>query len=49
MRLLLVLLALIALPVVATACTGADAQKAQDLLAQSRVAAKSVNSESFTM
>jgi hypothetical protein len=49
MRLLLVLLALIPLPLVATACTGADAQKAQDLLAQSRVAAQSVSSEGFTM
>jgi hypothetical protein len=48
-RLLLVLLALIPLPLVATACTGADAQKAQDLLAQSRVAAQSVSSEGFTM
>jgi hypothetical protein len=49
MRLLLVLLALIPLPIFATACTGADAQKAQDLLAQSRVAAQSVSSEGFTM
>ena len=49
MRLLLVLLALIPLPIVATACTGADAQKAQDLLEQSRVAAQSVSSEGFTM
>jgi hypothetical protein len=48
-RLLLALLALIPLTVVATACTGADAQKAQDLLAQSRVAAQSVSSEGFTM
>jgi hypothetical protein len=48
-RLLLVLLALIPLPLVATACTGADAQKAQDLLAQSRVAAQSVSAEGFTM
>ena len=49
MRLLLILLALIPLPLVATACTGADAKKAQDLLAQSRVAAQSVSSEGFTM
>ena len=49
MRLLLVLLALISLPLVATACTGADAKKAEDLLAQSRVAAQSVSSEAFTM
>jgi len=49
MRLLLVLLALISLPLVATACTGADAQKAEDLLAQSRIAAQSVSSEGFTM
>jgi hypothetical protein len=48
-RLLLVLLALIPLPLVATACTGADAQKAQDLLSQSRVAAQSVSTEGFTM
>jgi hypothetical protein len=48
-RLLLILLALIPLPLVATACTGADAKKAQDLLAQSRVAAQSVGSEGFTM
>jgi hypothetical protein len=48
-RRLLVLLALIPLPLVATACTGADAQKAQDLLAQSRVAAQSVSAEGFTM
>ena len=31
------------------ACTGADAQKAQDLLDQSQVAAKSVRSEEFSM
>ncbi len=49
MRLLLALLALIPLSLVATACTGADAQKAEDLLAQSRVAAQSVSSEGFTM
>jgi len=49
MRLLLVLLALISLPLVATACTGADGQKAEDLLAQSRIAAQSVSSEGFTM
>jgi hypothetical protein len=44
-----VLLALAVVPLVAAACTGADAKKAQDLLAQSRVAARSVRSESFTM
>jgi hypothetical protein len=48
-RRLTVLLALIALPLLAAACTGADAQKAEDLLAQSRVAAESVSSETFTM
>lgn len=49
MRRLRVLLAFAALPLVAGACTGADAKKAQDLLAQSRVAAQAVRSESFTM
>ncbi|HEX6762950.1 MAG TPA: hypothetical protein VF094_09130 [Gaiellaceae bacterium] len=49
MRRIVVLLALAVLPVVASACTGADAQKAEDLLAQSRTAAQSVHSESFTM
>ena len=49
MRRLTVLLALIALPLLASACTGADAHKAEDLLAQSRVAAESVSSETFTM
>jgi hypothetical protein len=48
-RLLLALLALIPLSLVATACTGADAKKAEDLLAQSRTAAQSVSSEGFTM
>jgi hypothetical protein len=48
-RRLTVLLALIVLPLLASACTGADAQKAEDLLAQSRVAAESVSSETFTM
>ena len=43
------LVALAALPLVLAACTGADAQKAQDLLTQSQVAAKSVRSEGFTM
>ena len=38
-----------ALPLVLAACTGADAQKAQDLLDQSQVAAKSVRSEAFSM
>lgn len=49
MRRHVVLLALAAVPLVAAACTGADAQKAQDLLAQSRTAAESVRSEGFTM
>jgi hypothetical protein len=49
MRLALALLALIPLSVVLTACTGADAKKAEDLLAQSRVAARSVSSEGFTI
>jgi hypothetical protein len=49
MRLVLALLALIPLSLTATACTGADAKKAEDLLAQSRVAAQSVSSEGFTM
>ncbi len=49
MRRLRLLLAFAAVPLVAAACTGADAKKAQDLLAQSRVAAQSVRSESFTM
>lgn len=49
MRLALALLALIPLSVVMTACTGADAKKAEDLLAQSRVAARSVSSEGFTI
>ena len=43
------LIALVALPLVLAACTGADAQKAQDLLDQSQVAAKSVHSEAFSM
>ena len=49
MRRLTILLALAALPVVAAACTGADAKQAQDLLAESQVAAQSVRSEGFTM
>ncbi len=49
MRRLTTLLALAALPLVAAACTGADAKKAEDLLAQSQVAAQSVRSEGFTM
>jgi hypothetical protein len=48
-RILLVLLALLPLSLVATACTGADAQQAESLLAQSRVAAQAVSSEGFTM
>jgi hypothetical protein len=48
-RLLLALLALIPLSLVATACAGTDANKAEDLLAQSRTAAQSVSSEGFTM
>lgn len=48
-RRLVVLLALAILPIVASACTGADAQKAEDLLAQSRTAEQSVRSEGFTM
>jgi hypothetical protein len=48
-RRLVVLLALSILPVVASACTGADAQKAENLLSQSRTAAQSVQSEGFTM
>jgi hypothetical protein len=43
------LIAVLALPLVLAACTGADAQKAQDLLDQSQVAAKSVRSEAFSM
>jgi hypothetical protein len=43
------LIALVALPLVLAACTGADAQKAHDLLTQSQVAAKSVRSEAFSM
>ena len=46
---MLLLLALAVSPLTLAACSGADAKKAQDLLAQSRVAAKSVRSESFTM
>lgn len=49
MRRVLLLLALAVSPLTLAACSGADAKKAQDLLAQSRVAAKSVRSESFTM
>lgn len=49
MRRLTILLALAALPLLAAACTGADAKQAQDLLAQSQVAAQSVRSEGFTM
>ena len=48
-RRVLVLLALAVSPLALAACSGADAQKAQDLLAQSRAAAKSVSSESFAM
>jgi hypothetical protein len=48
-RRLTILIALIAAPLVLAACTGADAQKAQDLLDQSQVAAKSVRSEAFSM
>jgi hypothetical protein len=48
-RPLLALLALIPLSLATTACTGADAKKAEDLLAQSRTAAQSVSSEGFTM
>jgi hypothetical protein len=49
MRRLATLFALAALPLVAAACSGADAQKAQDLLAQSRIAAQSVHTQGFTM
>ena len=49
MRRFLVLLALAVAPLALAACTGADAKQAQDLLAQSRVAAQSVRSEAFTM
>ena len=49
MRRLVVLLALSVVPVVASACTGADAQKAETLLDQSRIAAESVSSEGFAM
>jgi hypothetical protein len=48
-RRLSVLLALAALPLALAACTGADAQKAQDLLAQSRAAQQSLRSENFTL
>jgi hypothetical protein len=43
------LIALAVLPLALVACTGADAQKAQDLLTQSQAAAQSVRSEAFTM
>ncbi len=43
------LIVLAALPLALAACSGADAQKAQDLLTQSQVAAQSVRSEAFTM
>jgi hypothetical protein len=43
------LLVLATLPLVLAACTGADAQKAQDLLAQSRAAQQSVRSENFNL
>ena len=43
------LIALAVLPLALVACTGADAQKAQDLLTQSQTAAQSVRSEAFTM
>ncbi len=49
MRRLTILLALAALPLVVAACTGADAKRAEDLLAQSQVAAQSVRSEGFTL
>jgi outer membrane lipoprotein-sorting protein len=45
----LVLLLLAVSPLALAACSGADAKQAQDLLAQSRTAAQSVRSESFTM
>jgi len=48
-RRFLVLLALAVSSLALAACTGADAKQAQDLLAQSRVAAQSVRSEAFTM
>jgi len=44
-----VLLFLAALPLVAAACTGADAQKAQELLAQSVAAGQTIHSEGFSM
>lgn len=43
------LIALAVLPLLLAACTGADAKKAEDLLAQSQVAAKSVRTEAFSM
>lgn len=49
MRRLTILLAFAALPLMTAACTGADAQKAKDLLAQSQIAARSVRTEGFTM
>jgi outer membrane lipoprotein-sorting protein len=48
-RRVLLLLALAVSLLALAACSGADAKKAEDLLAQSRAAAKSVRSESFTM
>jgi hypothetical protein len=42
-------LALVVLPLVAAACSGADAQKAQDLLAQSQTSELSLRSEAFSM
>jgi len=48
-RRVFLLLALAVSPLALAACSGADAKKAEDLLAQSRAAAKSVRSESFTM
>jgi hypothetical protein len=49
MRRLAILVVLAAMPLVTAACTGADAQKAQDLLAQSRVSAQTVRTEAFSM
>jgi type II secretory pathway pseudopilin PulG len=48
-RRLTVLLALAVLPLVLAACNAADAQKAQDLLAQAKTAEQSVRSEGFNM
>ena len=49
MRRLTCLLALASLPVLAAACTGADASRAQALLQQAQAAQQSIRSEGFVM